>query len=75
MLTISHNGNNPITEIISTDKYTKWLELCLESKSVNVTKRKRFATLSISIVDNSCLLLGVAVKMKQNQNAIAVICH
>ena len=57
LLTVFHHGNNPIiTEKISRYKRQKWLELCFESKSVNVTKRERFATFAISIVDNLCLL-------------------
>ena len=57
MLTVFHNGNNPIiTEIISRDKLQKMAELCFESKSVKVTKRKRFPTFAISVVDNLYLL-------------------
>ena len=54
MLTVSHNHGNPI--ICMEIKYMKSLNYVL-NQNVNVTKRERFATFAVSIVDNLCSLL------------------
>ena len=57
MLTVSHNHGNPIIYKCMEIKYMKSLNYVL-NQNVNVTKRERFATFAVSIVDNYlCLLL------------------
>ena len=43
--------------MLYSDEIRKKLELYVLNQNVNVTKRERFATFAISMVDNLCILM------------------
>ena len=55
-------------------KYTKSMNYVLD-QNVNVTKQARFATSTISMVENFCLLRSIINETQSIENRIAVIDH